>query len=249
MRAIIVILICVIPLVTRAQNRVTIQGRLNKLSDSTKVYLQYPDTSGLIFKAIDSTLIINGQFSFLLKNNVPEVVFLTIRRKSITSPPADDSDQLAVYLMSSSSPLLVVSNTHNIKDATVIGSKNNTDVVNYNNLVKPLQKDSQALLAKFKARGPDAIKDTLFMKELISERDIQNKRYLDLALLFIRRNYNSYCALGILQSCFLQGVIDHNIAESEFSKFSYELKKTNLGKQISKAIINSKIEPRGEGPR
>lgn len=249
MRAIIVILICAIPLITRSQNSITIQGRMNKLNDSTKVYLQYPDTSGLIFSAIDSTLIINGQFSFVLKNKVPEKVFLTIPRKSITSTPADDSNQLPLYLIFSNLSISVVSNTNHIKDAIVIGSKTNGDYTAYNNLLKPHEKESQALLTKFKARGPNAIKDTLFMKELISQRDIQNKNYLDLAIQFMRRNYNSYFALEILQSCFLNGLINHNIAESEFNKFPLELRTTNLGKQVSKAIINSKIEPRGDGPR
>lgn len=249
MRGIIIIVIGVIPLITRSQNRFTIQGRLNKLNDSTKVYLQYPDTSGFAFKAVDSTLIINDQFSFILKNNVPEKVFLTINHKNIASPPTDDSYQLPVYLMSSNSSLLVVSNTNNIKDAMVTGSKNNKDYTTYHNLLKPLEKESQALLAKFKARGDGALKDTLFMKELISQRDIQNKGFLDLALQFMRKNYDSYVALEILQSSFVHGFLNHNIAESEFDKFSLELKKTNLGKWISQAIINSKIEPRGDGPR
>ncbi|PTS93506.1 hypothetical protein DBR11_25200, partial [Pedobacter sp. HMWF019] len=66
---------------------------------------------------------------------------------------------------------------------------------------------------------------------------------------FIRSNYDSYCALELLYTCFSQRVIDHKLAEIEFKKFSVELQTTDFGKQLSKAIIASKFEPRGDGPR
>lgn len=249
MRRILVILICLMPLAIMAQNSVTIQGRLTKLNDSEKVYLLYPDTTGLIFKIVDSAFIINSQFSFKLKNNLPVKVFLRIYHKSLPSSQVEARDELPIYLISSNPIIQVLSNTNHINEAVVIGSKNNDDNTKYLNMLKPLEKESQRLLAKYKTKGPDANKDTTFMKALIRERDIQNKGFLDLALRFIRSNYDSYSALELLYTCFSQRVIDHKIAELEFNKFSVELQRTDFGKQLSKAIIASKFEPRGDGPR
>jgi len=249
MRTIIVILICLMPLAIMAQKSVTIQGRLTKLNDSAKIYLLYPDTTGLVFKIVDSTLVINHQFSFKLKNNLPVKVFLRIYHKSLASSQVEARDELPVYLISSNPIIQVLSNTDHVKEAVVIGSKNNDDCVKYLNMLKPLEKESQRLLAKYKAKGPDANKDTTFMKALIRERDIQNKGFLDLALQFIRSNYDSYFALELLYTSFSQRVIDHKLAEIEFKKFSVELQKTDFGKQLSKAITDSKFEPRGDGPR
>eukprot|EP01132_Coremiostelium_polycephalum_P016071 gene16071-19358_t len=226
-----------------AQSSVTIQGRLTKLHDTSKVYLLYPDTTGLIFKIVDSTFVTNDQFSFKLKNNLPVKVFLRIYHKNLASSQVGARDELPIYLISSKPVIQVLSNTDHIKGAVVSGSKNNDDGMKYLNMLKPLEKESQRLLAKYKAKGPDANKDTTFMKALIRERDIQNKGFLDLALQFIRSNYDSYCALEVLYSCFSQRVIDHKIAETEFNKFSVELQRTDFGKQLFKAIIESKVEP------
>ncbi|KIO78709.1 hypothetical protein TH53_02170 [Pedobacter lusitanus] len=231
------------------QNSITIQGKLAKHNGPAKVYLSYPDTSGIIFKITDSTSIINGQFSFILKNDLPPKVFLTVHRRSLNPLQQAEPDQLPVYLIFSNTSIQVLSNTDHIKEAVVIGSKNNSDYTSYLNLLKPLEKESQKLLTKFKMRGPNAIKDTTFMKDLRTQRDAQNKEFLDLALQFIRTNHDSYIALEILQSSLMQGLIDYRMAESELDKFSAELKTTKLGKQISKTITNSKIEPRGDGPR
>ena len=225
-----------------AQHNITIQGRATKLNHSTKVYLLYPDTSGLFFKTIDSAAIRNHQFSFTLKHNIPEKVLLTVRHKGSATLPTNEPDQLPVYLLFSDSLIQVQLNTGYIKDGVVTGSKNNSVYASYMNLLKPFDKESQRLLAKFKAKGPNATKDTAFMKDLINERDRQNKTFLEVALRFIRTNYDSYIALEILQSSFLQRLIDSGIAELEFDKFSVELKKTKLGKRLSESIMRSKIE-------
>lgn len=250
MKKIIVILIGLLsPLLTLAQHHITIQGRATKLNNATKIYLLYPDTSGMIFKIIDSAAVRNHQFSFTLNDNIPEKVLLTIRHKRSTALPANESDQLPVYLLSSGSAIQLQLNTVYIKDAVVTGSKNNSVYASYLEMLKPFDKESQQLLAKFKAKGPNANKDTAFMKDLINERDRQNQTFRQAELRYIRANYDSYIALEILQSSFLQGLIEQRIAEVEFDKFSVELKKTKLGRYLSESIMRSKIELRGDGPR
>lgn len=250
MKKIIVILTALLsPLLMLAQHHVTIQGRVAKLNNATKIYLLYPDTSGMIFKIIDSAAVRNHQFSFTLKDNIPEKVLLTIRHKKSTALPANKSDQLPVYLLSSGPVIQLQLNTGYIKDAVVVGSKNNSLYASYLEMLKPYDKQSQQLLAKFKAKGPDANKDTAFMKDLINERNRQNETFREAELRYIRANYDSYIALEILQSCFVQGLMEQRLAEAEFDKFSVELKKTKLGRYLSESIMRSKIELRGDGSR
>jgi len=233
MKKIALIAACLLPAAVMAQSKFAVTGKVGNLGSPSKAFLYYGPRAKQI---VDSVAIVGGKFAFA--GTVSGITQASIRvthaepTKRGTAP-----DAIMFYLEPAT--IQVVSTTDSLVNAVIKGSKVNEDDAKYKALTKSATDKSAALMAEFRAKGPNARQDEEFMKGIISRDEAIRKELDVLNKQFYAANLNSYVGLVAFKAT-MDVDADLKGTEAEFNKFSAAVKTTDLGKSISKEIESAK---------
>jgi len=237
MKRIALIAACLLPaaVMAQGQGKFTVTGKVGNLGSPAKAFLQYGTRANPI---IDSVNVVGGKFAFT--GNVSGISQATIRIKHDAAPAVRGAatDMLSIYLEPAAA-IQLVSAKDSVKYAVVKGSKLNEDNAKYKALTKSANEKAAALMAEFRAKGPDARKDEAFMKGILSRDEAIRKELDAINKSFAAANLNSYVGLVAYKET-MDLDADLKGTEAGFNKFSAAVKATDLGTSISKEIDAAK---------
>jgi len=231
MRKIVLMILCLLPFMVRAQNGYTITGKVGTLNPPAKAYLVYAKEGK---RVIDSTEVTNGTFQF--KGMVSSPVSAGITVKHDAAPlNIRHVDVLGFYLENAN---ITVTSPDSIKRATINGSPVNDDNKELSLTLKPLKDKMNALKViwtgvKPQPENPAYVKAADSLRKMVAEEK-------SLYMSFIGSHPNSYIALLTFNNIGLGYNFNPGVAEVQFNKFSAALKASDLGKQEAEKITTAK---------
>ncbi|SMC71304.1 TlpA disulfide reductase family protein [Pedobacter nyackensis] len=236
MKRIALIAACLLPaaVMAQGQGKFTITGKVGNLGSPAKAFLHSGTRANPV---TDSVNIVGGKFVFT--GPVTGISQATIRIKHDAAPAVRGAagDVFSIYLEPVA--MQVVSATDSVKHAVVKGSKVNEDNAKYKALTKSANEKAAALMAEFRAKGPDARKDEAFMKGIISRDEAIRKELDAINKSFAAANPNSYVGLVAYKET-MDLDADLKGTEAGFNKFSATVRATDLGTSITKEIEAAK---------
>jgi peroxiredoxin len=236
MKRIALIAACLLPaaVMAQGQGKFTITGKVGNLGSPAKAFLHYGTRANPI---TDSVNVVGGKFAFT--GPVTGISQATIRIKHDDAPAARGaaSDVFSIYLEPAA--MQVVSATDSVKHAVVKGSKVNEENAKYKALTKSANEKAAALMAEFRAKGPNARQDAEFMKGILSRDEAIRNELSAINKSFAAANPNSYVGLVAYKET-MDLDADLKGTEAGFNKFSAAVKSTDLGASISKEIDAAK---------
>lgn len=232
----IIIALCMLPCTVIAQNKFTIQGKVEQLNVPAKAYLQY--NSG-VARVVDSALVNNGTFMFIgVMSGISQAQIIIKHEVTVKDPDKIAKPDLFTFYLEPKI-LMLNSITDSVKYAIIKDSKVNDDNERYKALTKSVRKKNEALVAEFKSKGIDQQKEEAYMKTVFTRSEAIKKESAEINKQFYITHLDSYVGL-VAYSNELIGEIDPVITQSEFNKFSVDLRSTDLGKTIADKIALAK---------
>lgn len=231
MKKIILMTLCLLPFMVRAQNGYTITGKVGTLNPPAKAYLVYAKDGK---RVIDSTEMTNGTFMF--KGTVTSPISAGVTVKHDAAPlNIRHVDVLGFYLENAN---IIITSTDSVKRATIKGSLVNDENKELNLTLKPLKDKMNALKVvwvgvKPQPENPAYVKAADSLRKMVAQ---EKAMYMD----FIASHPNSYIALLTFNNIGLGYNFDPKVAEREFNQFSASIKASDLGKQVAEKITLAK---------
>ena len=192
MKNLLIIIMLIIPFGLLAQNKSFIlKGKVGNVNAPAKVYLNYSNGTAVL---VDSSAIQNGQFEFKGTINDPlqARLYLSYTGAGMHSKPYQS---FAIYLESGT---IIISSPDSLVNATIKGSKVNSDNEKLKDALKATDKQLAVLMSEYKALPVDKQKDTVnvagFYKRQNEILEDQEKVKFD----FIKKNPNSFVSLNAL---------------------------------------------------
>ena len=216
-----------LPTLAYSQKPFKISGDVKELKDGDKIYLSYR-SSGKLFK--DSTIALEGKFSFLGIINSPSLGFISAREN-----PFGDIEVLHNSIKLYIEPGNIrVSGRDSLKNAWIKGTKNNNDLSLLSHLLEVYKRRQILLASEF-----DALPDEHKSAERISDYRSANSRLLaemePIKLSFMRVHIHSYVSLATLKE--MINVADIKKVASAYRALSKMLKETPEGKLLGEKIL------------
>ncbi|TKC07568.1 TlpA disulfide reductase family protein [Pedobacter frigoris] len=229
MKKLLIAAVCLLPAATMAQSKFTLNGTVAGLKTPAKAFLYYAANGT---RVADSAAVTGGKFTFSAPLAGITQAQVAIKREGVVAKPGK-ADMVSIYL--EPKVMTLESKTDSVKYATVKNSQVNDDNVKYNALTKAANEKSAALMAEFRAKGPDARNDEAYMKTVMDRDGAIRKELNDINKQFYMTNRDSYVGIVAFRSVMdLDG--DPAGTESEFNKFSAAVKATEVGKGIAQQI-------------
>ncbi|WP_316793071.1 TlpA disulfide reductase family protein [Pedobacter frigoris] len=232
MKKLLIAAVCLLPAATMAQSKFTLNGKVAGLKTPAKAYLSYANNGA---RVTDSATVTAGNFTFTGPLAGVTAANLSVKRQGVAADPSKPAkpDVVSIYL--EPKVMNLVSTTDSVKFGTVKNSPVNDDNEKYKALTKSANAKGTALMAEFRAKGPDARKDEAYMKTVLARDEANRKELDDINKQFYMTNRDSYVGLVAFRSIMdLDG--DPAGTESEFNKFSAAVKATEVGKGIAQQI-------------
>ena len=240
MKKTILAIMCLFPLVGMAQTGYTISGKLSGLNVPAKVYLE--TLQGEEFKNKDSVEIKDGKFLFTGTVNEPQQVNLIIRRNGATKS-GKQHDDLAFFLENSK---ISIVGADSIKNATVSGSKSETENRELEALITPFTDKIIKLQNEFSREGNNPANKTAEERKVASDSlNSYVKQIKGINLKFVKSHLNSFMGLYTFNFFILDSHFNPAEVKPLFYKFSPQLQSSSLGKLSIDRIMAS--EKRGVG--
>lgn len=236
MKKSLLIAISTLPVAALAQKPFSVEGTLKKSTGTEKVYLSYAQNGQSL---TDSTELKNGVFSFSGKVTDPV-------RASVYRKPADKNgkrDFLSFYLEASTIKLTA---TDSLKNASITGSRVNTDNDKLKTLTKPVQDKLAAISGEFGKLTAEQKKDKAVTEAIYKRYETTSKELEPIYLGFARQNPKSFVSLTAIQQIAtsetaqteaeqvyagLDGVVKDSKAGKDISIYFNAVKKTKIGLQ------------------
>lgn len=222
MKIIKLLLLIISPVLVKAQSgSFIINGTINQIRNSQKVYLSY-HVPGKTVR--DSAVINNGSFTFNGMITDPVFVRLSIGLKS----PVTDITHFYIE-----KGTITVQSTDSLDKTVLPGSKINDDNKKYQEVLSSSDKEVSEFRVKYGRISGDKQKDKLFMDEFNARRSEIVKKRAKLQESFIKNNPDSFLSLVALQDIIFNAInLNVDFIASRYDGLSVNIRKTNLGKQI-----------------
>ncbi len=199
----------------------TVKGEVGKLNAPAKAYLAYRTASDNV---ADSSAIVNGKFEFKGTVNAPVKAVLVINYTG-SGMRSRTAAQLPIYLETG---VINVTSPDSLKNATVSGSKINTDNDLYMKALKPSENKMDAFMAEYNAlpkekQQDEAVRAPLNIRyeAIMAEKDAATTA-------FIKANPSSFISLEAIKT--LGGSIpDYNKVAPLYKGLTADVKATPAG--------------------
>lgn len=228
----VLLLLCLCPLMTLAQQKFTINGSLKVIASPTKAFLYYAVNGR---NKIDSTAINGGLFTF--RGTLSDVTQAHIKIKRSPGYKAGTrnmpSDILDFYLEPGT--IAITSKNDSVRNAVIKGSVINDDVAKCKATADQIQLRAQQIVAQYKSGTPEQLKDTAYLEGFNKQLKVLDQDIRNINSNFMRSNRDSYYSLILFKSTVNVEANPDNAAK-EFAAFSARLKSTELGKRLLKSI-------------
>lgn len=232
MKKIIVVIILMLPILSRAQLKSSIQLDIDTVK-ARIAYLIYQNGEQTI---VDSPHLTNGKATFEVNIPYPVIGRLSLDNKGFGYPNGQKPDLLTFYIEEGT----IVIKTHDlVKNAIITGSRMNDELGAYNRFVKEPLDSMEELAYRFNTGGPDKWKDTIYQNVYSSNMSVQMARLKQLQTTWVKEHPDTYVSLMALE--WLAGsVIDVAVVEPLFNSLSARLKGAVDGKALSARIAAAK---------
>lgn len=228
----LVALVC-ITFSSQAQEDFTIIGKIGKLNNPAKAYLNYVK-GGETF--LDSAEIKEGSFRFNGSVPAPIRAYLLVMHYGEDVYESEQPDVLEFYLEKGA---IRISTTDSIAKATVEGKALNQAYNNYRSSIDPARKKIQALMARYQAADDTQKSDPSFVLELQNEAMEIQKEERASTLAFIKDNNQSFVSLELLFALLdTEPIAD--VIEPLFQNLSASLRASEKGKDLVKRVERKK---------
>lgn len=236
MKKLLIGAICLLPLVTLAQNPFVINGKVGTLNSPAMAYLSYRAGSTLV---TDSAAINNGAFEFKGTAEYPISASIRVKHNATSINPdpklRTPTDAISFYL----DQAITFTATDSIKYAKVIGSKVNDDNAKYKLALKANDDQLAIYMKEYNGYTSDQKKDTLFMKPFMAKYNAVYEKRTAAEKKFAEENYDSYIGLFAYRNV-IGFDFDPNVVEKEFVKYAAVYRNTAMGKNMQNAIEGAK---------
>jgi len=242
MKKIILAIAWLFPLAGMAQGAYTISGKMSGLKAPAKAYLV--TLQGEEFKDKDSVEIKDGKFRFTGTVNEPQHAVIAIKRNGAPKS-GNHSDEIEFFLENSK---ITIIGADSIKNATISGSKSETEIRGLDALITPFT-DKIIKLQKEFSKGHEAVAGKTVEERKAASDSINSyvKQIRDIHLKFVKSHLNSFMGLYTFNYSILDSHFNPAEVKPLFYKFSPQLQSSSLGKLSIDRIISS--ERRGLGAK
>ncbi len=232
MKKLILTVLAGAPFALFAQQDFTLNGKIGESSANAKIYIQYRDNGQGV---IDSVNVNNGAFKYqgTVSEPVQAMLFLSANgasmselRESEERPPMN-----AVFLSKGD----IQFKGDSFETAVSSGNGINEDFSKYKAQIVSINKEFEALDAKFQAGSEEQQKDEEFIANLREQAEEIYKKQNLINEEFVNENPDSYVSLSILDEL----VSPENITSfvrPAYEKLGASLKTTTLGKSLGEKI-------------
>lgn len=174
-------------------------------------------------KAIDSTNVVEGKFSFSDSIAVPEMHYIVFDKQRENLPVILEPGEITVKIYKDS-----------VKTSKILGTKSNLDFAKYMKETTDLYTELSKI--QFEIRSANVERDSLFVDDLNNQFESMKNKLTDYELNFIKVNNDSYLSTLILQRMVMQQEIKIEKAEELYNSFTEIIKKTKSSIEIKKNI-------------
>tara|TARA_B100000795_G_scaffold240749_1_gene203100 strand:+ start:549 stop:1670 length:1122 start_codon:yes stop_codon:yes gene_type:complete len=174
-------------------------------------------------KAIDSTNVVEGKFSFSDSIAVPEMHYIVFDKQRENLPVILEPGEITVKIYKDS-----------VKNSKILGTKSNLDFAKYMKETTDLYTELSKI--QFEIRSANVEMDSLVVDDLNNQFESMKNKLTDYELNFIKVNNDSYLSTLILQRMVMQQEIKIEKAEELYNSFTEIIKKTKSSIEIKKNI-------------
>lgn len=219
------------PLLINAQDRIyKISGHISELSAPAKAYLRYKFGNG---QQTDSTLIVNGFFTFSGVIREPKPAYLIVNKNG-TGPQAKENSFIKIYLEPGKISVMASSS---FKDAKIEGGPINEDNNKLKACLLPIMKSAETLDSEYRAAGDEKRKSIKFVNLIKKRSDLLKEEQKNKYLTFIKENPNSIISLFAIDN-YGGSMPDIGEIEPLFQSLSETVKHTEAGLAYATEIAN-----------
>ena len=232
MKKIFLSLLCTLPVAVFAQQSYTLTGKIGLINAPATIYLQHQSESKVI---TDTAKIVNGGFTFKGKIDDPVPARLILDHDG-TGIQKQQPDLLNIYIEAGN---INFQSKDSITNATISGSKINTQNQQLLKTLKPVSLKEQALYAEYLAASNEQRQSKEFMATIEKKDDAIEAEKSQLLKAFIKANPESFLSLAVLKST---AATNPDVAdlEASFNKLDPTVKNTKTGKEVAQAIARMK---------
>jgi len=174
-------------------------------------------------KAIDSTNVFEGKFSFSDSIAIPEMHYIVFDKQRENLPVVLEPGKITIKIYKDS-----------IKASKISGTKSNLDFAMYMNETTDLYTELSKI--QFEIRSANIERDSMVVDDLNDQFESMKTKLTDYELNFIKVNNDSYLSTLILQRMVMQQEIKIEDAEELFNSFTEIIKKTKSSVETKKNI-------------
>ncbi len=174
-------------------------------------------------KAIDSTLVIEGRFSFSDSISIPEMHYVVFDKQRENLPVILEPGKIIVKVYKDS-----------VRASKVTGTKSNEDFVRYMSETSDFYTELNKI--QLEIRNANIMMDSMVVNDLNDQFESMKVKLSDYDLNFIKNNNDSYLPTLILQRMVMQQEIKVEEAEEFYDNFTEIIKKTKSSIEIKKNI-------------
>lgn len=234
MRKIILAALLATPFALLAQEDFTIQGKVGDLKAPAKAYINYRTEQGNV---LDSVELSDGGFKF--HGTVPSptrATLLLLHNGGDIRQVQGRVDLVELFLERGT---INVTSVDSLKRATVVGGKNNKDLLAYQALTASLTERMDQLDNRFMAAAEEVRNSADFLNGLRKEAQVIREERKPVDFIFIKDNANSLMSLQLLEQYFGSESLAE-VIEPAFNALSADLKNSEHGKDLRARIDNMK---------
>lgn len=204
-----------------------INGNAKGVYNGIRVYLKTLDQNNRQID-MDTAVVMNEEFTFEGKVNVPQMCFLSVNSVNGTMPIIVENVEMTIDV-----------NKDNLLESKIEGSKSNEALVAYNNTMMGLNKRRQEISLGLReaAQTSNSEQTAALNKELLD----LNTQMINGPYEFIKNNDNNFYSLILLESLLMRRNADLQKTIDAYEGLDEVLKSTAKGKQLLTMVEDAKL--------
>jgi peroxiredoxin len=227
------ILLSYFPIVSIAQSKFSIEGKIEKLKDGDKVYLIY---QLLESKVKDSATVADGRFKFNGELDYPVLSGLYLHKDPYLDPAGIGAGDFRRFYLTAEN--IGVTAPDSLKNAKVIGSEVEDRIVDLKSMQTANDIEFKALEQQFAALPTEKQKNELIRKEFADREKLLLLNRLRIGINFAHKYPNSYLSVICLSNSAATPELAQEV-KTAFASLSEKNKNTPLAQDISTLLASS----------
>jgi peroxiredoxin len=231
-----IVLLLIIPFLSKAQDSFKIEGKINGLGSGKLVYLIY-DAADKQIK--DSTLVRDGHFAFEGKIDFPVYAALFLNKNPYVTKAAkgETIDSFRFYLENSP---IVMSANDSLKKIVITGSPGNKLNTELRGMFRDNDKKMASLSKEYEALPEASKKDSLTLDGFIKREKVILNESFDIYLAFAKAHQDSY--LSVIGLSYVAAQPGKGMeTKKAYDHLAPKLKNSPIGKDIPILIASQEL--------